>query len=175
MGDFMTSEEKAPSNTAKGQTYEDATAEMLLQIKKYLGIDTIHEGKPGYIRVAGESGTTFKLDVLAYQVDGRKLIFSCKDTQQRPATEAIGGLYLVCEELAGTGFLVTRKDLSDNMRLVAEAKQIRVLEFDPSLEQGFWTLREQISDAMTQYFQAGAEFVTMTDELKVIETKIQSE
>lgn len=171
----MASEENAQDNTAKGQTYENATAEMLLHLKQYLGIDTIHDGKPGHIRIKGESGTIFKLDVLAYEEDGRKLIFSCKDTQKRPATEAIGGLCLLCEELAGKGFLVTRKDLSDNMHLVAKAKQIRVLEFDPSEEEGSWTLREQITETLVQYFHHGAELVTIADELKVIVTDSQSE
>jgi hypothetical protein len=108
----MTSDERPLSNTEKGQTYEDATAAMLSQLREYFGIANMDSGKPGHIKVAGESGTVFKLDVLAYENEGRKLVFSCKDTQHRPATEAIGGLYLVCEELSAKGFLVTRKDLS---------------------------------------------------------------
>lgn len=162
----MESENKE-SNTAKGQTFENATVLMLSQLNNYFGIESIESGKPGHIKQRGESGTVFKLDVLAYNDKGRKLIFSCKDTQSKPATEAIGGLYLTCEELDGEGFLVTRENLSDNMSKVASAKEIRVLVFQPN-EKGEWNLKEQINEVMTNYFFAGTETVSVADSWKIV-------
>jgi hypothetical protein len=59
------------------------------------------------------------------------------------------------------------------MHLVAAARNIRVLEFDPSLENASWKLKDQVTEAMANFFSGATEGVPMSDDLKVIVSQIE--
>lgn len=145
--------ESRESNTEKGSTYEVAVKEVLEHLKAYFSIEGFDTAQPGYVYRGGSSGGVIKLDVVARDTDGKELFFSCKGwNSQAPSADHVGGLLLSCLENDAKGFLVSKLPVTANTNLLADARNIDTIVFQPATDSNPWHLEHRVNQTLSNHF-----------------------
>jgi len=113
----------------KWETYEEVTKQLLSDVRDYLGLSRVEEKQ----KVRGLSETEWEVDVLAYNVDGGKLVLvECKHRSKAviPQDSLAGFAYKIKDTNADHGIIVTTIGLQEGADKIAKAEKITVIKLD---------------------------------------------
>jgi len=156
------------SNTAKGSTFEQAVFKILQTLKQHFEIEKFDDGKLGHITQI-KGAQKIKLDIRAESKTGKVIIFSCKDTQEKPSARAVGELYISCENQDAKGYLVSTADVTGSTFEMLYERDLGSLVVELH-DDGSWSLTEQLNKVLRNHFIGTTETVSTVDSLDKIVT-----
>ena len=117
------------SSEKRWETYEEVTKQLLNDVRDYFGLSRAEEKQ----KVKGLSEAEWEVDVVAYNVDGGKLVLvECKHRSKAALSQdsLAGFAYKIKDAKADHGIIVTTIGLQEGAYKIAKSEGITVIKLD---------------------------------------------